>query len=346
MTCRSRVHARKSWFCVSMLALSLTLPCPSASAEQPDVATPDQRRAAQKMFEAGDELYESGRYAEAAQAYRASHGTFASPNSRLMLARSLRELGKLAEAYDEFAGTVQDAEASAGRYHEAEHAARGERSALAARLAFVTVKLGSQAPRVDRFEVAGRQVKATRLGSPVAVTPGRTIVLVRLADGSVRERALVLERAQQVTVDLSEASVGPAPTPKTRATVPPARPEPKVADPGPPTDSGFGLRTAAYVAGGVGVLGAAGFAAFGLLDRATYRDLEASCPDGQCPLDRESDIDKGRRYQLLANVSLGVVAVGVAASTVLFLLSPSEEAAPGTVAICVQPTSFSVEGKF
>jgi hypothetical protein len=68
MTCRLRALGQNSWFCLPMLSLSLSLFCSSASAEEIDAATADQRRAAQKMFEAGDELYESGRYAEAVQA--------------------------------------------------------------------------------------------------------------------------------------------------------------------------------------------------------------------------------------------------------------------------------------
>ncbi|MGC4065525.1 MAG: hypothetical protein QM784_12945 [Polyangiaceae bacterium] len=97
-----------------------------------DTQTPtaEQRKAAQKMFEAGDALYEAGRFEEAAEAFRQSHSLVKSPNSRLMLARSLRELGKTEEACVEYRGTKDDASQSGGRYPEALQAATAELSAL------------------------------------------------------------------------------------------------------------------------------------------------------------------------------------------------------------------------
>jgi tetratricopeptide (TPR) repeat protein len=92
--------------------------------------TVEHRKAAQKMFEAGDALYEAGRYEEAAEAFRQSHSLVKSPNSRLMFARSLRELGKTEEACVEYRGTRDDATESGGRYPEALQAATAELSAL------------------------------------------------------------------------------------------------------------------------------------------------------------------------------------------------------------------------
>lgn len=346
MTRRFRHLARSRLTRILAFAVSFGAVCRPASAESLDLSGTDQRRAAQKMFEAADELYESGRFAEAAQAFRASHSTVASPNSRLMLARSLRELGKLGEAYDEFSGAVQDAEASAGRYPETHQAAKAERAALMPHLGFVTVEIGPGLAAAEDFEVAGRRLPATAVGSPVAVTPGRTTVRVRLADGSVFEQTLVVEQGRQATVQFpSEPAPPEVPPPKVTSAPPkpPMRSDPARAE---PADTGTGLRTAAYVAGGVGVLGGVGFGVFGLLNRGTYQDLETSCPSGACPADRQSDIDAGERYQLLANVSLGVAIVGVAAGTTLFVLSTSSEPAPGTVAVRVLPGGMSVGGRF
>ena len=323
-----------------VLAATLTAACPLAVAEQVDAASAAQKRAAQKMFEAADGLYESGRYAEAAKAFRASHGIVASPNSRLMLARSLRELGKLGEAYDELVGAAREAEAS-GRYPEAQRAAEAELAALKPRLAFVTVQLPAGTPAAQELRVSGREVPTASIGSPIAVTPGRTTILVRLEDGSVREQTLILETGQEAVVDFEAKPeepppAVPAPSPANKPAPPPVQPK----------ETGPGLRTAAYIVGGVGVLGAVGFTVFGLLDRATYHDLEDNCPGGQCPLDRQSNIDAGERYQLLANVSLGVAVVGVAAGTVLFVLSAPKEKSADSVSVRLRPSTVSVEGRF
>jgi len=52
------------------LALAVSLLPASARATGVESAAGEQKRAAQKMFEAADGLYESGRFNEAAQAFR------------------------------------------------------------------------------------------------------------------------------------------------------------------------------------------------------------------------------------------------------------------------------------
>ena len=129
---------------VASLVVALTLGSSHVMAAELDSATPEQKRAAQKMFEAGDELYEAGRFAEAAEAFRGSYGIVASPNSRLMLARALHQLGKLAEASVEYSGVAGENTAADGRYSEARQAAEAERDALRDR----SVR---QRPRLIRF---------------------------------------------------------------------------------------------------------------------------------------------------------------------------------------------------
>lgn len=116
---------------ILLLLLAIVGTSPAVAGETTSVGE-DQKQAAQKMFEAGDALYEGKRYEEAAEAFRQSHGLVKSPNSRLMLARSLRELGRSAEAIVEFRGTIEDALSSAGRYPEAKQAATAELDALGA----------------------------------------------------------------------------------------------------------------------------------------------------------------------------------------------------------------------
>lgn len=111
------------------LAPLLLLPQPAHCAGT-EASELEPQLAAQKLFEAGDALYESKRYEEAAQAFRQSHSLVKSPNSRLMLARSLREKGAFDEARIEFKGTIDDAVSSAGRYPEAQKAAAAELLAM------------------------------------------------------------------------------------------------------------------------------------------------------------------------------------------------------------------------
>lgn len=278
---------------VSTLALVGILFClpQFAHAATPASATEDEKRAAQKMFEAGDGLYESGRFEDAIAAFKNSHDLVSSPNSRLMLARSLREAGRNSEACREFRGTIGDAEASGGRYPEALQAAQSELKALEAQMA------------------QGSQVGAA---------------------------------APTTTVPAASATTQPAPSTATanRSSAPASSPPP----PAPAPSST--MRTAAWISAGVGVAGLSAFGIFGYLDKKTHDALESECRNALCSPSSLDKADTGRRYQLLANVGLGVAAVGAVAATTLFILSPRKEPGSTQLALKATPTGLVVDGRF
>ena len=89
----------------------------------------------------------------------------------------------------------------------------------------------------------------------------------------------------------------------------------------PSTDDGAGLRTAGYVAGGVGLVGLALFAIAGLGAKSAYDKLEADC--GQTPCTDEahrSDIEGGRMMQTAANIGLAAGLVGLGVGATLLVL--------------------------
>ena len=74
---------------------------------------------------------------------------------------------------------------------------------------------------------------------------------------------------------------------------------------------------------GVGTLGAAGFATFGLLGKSKRSDLESSCePDCE-----QSDLKPMTNMYLLADVSLGVSVASLIAAGVFYLARPEEPVA-------------------
>ena len=318
------------------IAMATLLFAVGARAAGVDSATAEQKRAAQKMFEAGDGLYESGRYDEAAQAFRASYELVASPNSRLMVARALRELQRFDEAYKEFQGTIRDAEASGGRYPEALNAARAEAEALNSQLAYVVV---DAAP-----EFAGAELRINgkptvwAAGEKLAVLASKVEIELRGADGKVQRESLALKAAE--TRHIGPQSQAPAPPPKD---------EPKtetILQPQAPPAHSNGLRTGAYVAGGVGLLGFASFGVFGFLDHSTFSNLKTKCGGGSCSSDPSHDVDAGRRYQLFANIGLGVGAVGLATSVTLFLVSGKSKSQERPVALRLGPGAIALHGRF
>jgi hypothetical protein len=321
------------------LALVVSLLPVRAHGAGVETASGEQKRAAQKMFEAADGLYESGRFDEAAQAFRASYELVASPNSRLMIARSLRELQRYDDAFKEYQGTIADAEASGGRYPDTLSAARAEADALKGQLAYLVID-ASAADATAELRINGKSVKWVP-GEPVAMKAGKAEVELRLANGQTRHELFDLKPAEKHTLSAKSAPVPPPALP----VVAPTQATNLSASPKPESHSN-GLRTAAYVAGGVGALGLTSFGVFGYLDRSTYSDLKSKCSSGACASAQSSDIDAGRRYQLFANIGLGVAALGVATATTLFLVSSPGHSQERKVTLRLGPGNVVVGGKF
>jgi tetratricopeptide (TPR) repeat protein len=293
------------------------------------------------MFEGADVLYESGRYEEAAQAYKASLDLVASPNSRLMLARALRELKRLDEACAQYRSTIQEAESSGGRYPDALKAAQAELDALTQTTAYIDVKAPPEQQPAE-IRVNGRQVEWTA-GQRIVAPASKVQLELRFADGTVRQEDLELNpgetREIEIKRQVNTVEKKPVAAPPKVAVAPKPAPEP----PRRPPNT---LRTMAYVSGAVGVAGFATFGVFGFLNHSTYSNLESKCSNNICPTPQTDEIDKGRRYQLIANVGLGVGAVGTAAAVTLFILSSSRNSQERGTALMVGPGNLTLAGRF
>ncbi len=314
------------------LAFSVLLSAAPALGTALESATPEQKRAAQKMFEAADGLYENGQYEQAAQAFRASYDLVASPNSRLMIARSLRELKRYEAAYQEYLATIKDAEASVGRYPDTLKAAQAEAEALGEQLSYLVI---DDVPNGTELLINGKPVTFTP-GERFAVVESRVEIQLRLPDGKVTRETLDLTKQETRHVTANETK---PPEALTKA------PPPVDATPAPRADTPNNIwRTAAYVAGGVGAAGLVTFGVFGVLDHSTYSDLQSKCNADGCASSGTSQIDKGRKYQTIANIGLGVGALGAAAAVTLFIVAPARS--ERAVAVQLGPGSLRVQGEF
>jgi len=309
-----------------------------AQAASVEGASNEHKHAAQKVFEAGDELYENGRYEEAAQAFKASYELVSSPNSRLMWARALRELKRFDEARAQYEGTIRDAEASGGRYPEAQRAAQSELDALVQTLAYVTI---SAPPNREPTEVRlNGQVIAWSTGTRLIAPASKVQLELRFSDGTVQNDELELKSGETREVAVGAAKETPVQPPTPVAPPPPVAPVQK------PKNDHNPMRTAAYVSGAVGVAGFASFAVFGLLNRSTHSDLQSKCPNNICPSSELDEVNTGRRYQLIGNIGLGVGAVGTAAAVTLYLLSSKSSSTEQGSTLAVGPGSLTLLGRF
>jgi hypothetical protein len=298
-----------------------------------DEATKEQSLAAQKAFEAADAEYDAKHFAEALAGYRASYDVVKSPNARLMIARSLRELGRFGEAYAEAKATLTEAEAVSvrlPRYAETARAARANLEALATMVGFVKLDLDKSSHKDVIVRIGDRSLDSTALDEPIAVTPGKATIVVTATGQKEYRREVTVEPGGTQTVNVEFEAPESA-----------AKPTENEVGVGPD----ISMRTSAYVAGGAAAAGLLTFGVFGLLSHSSYSSLEDDCPNGRCPPGRNDEIDAGRRYQLIANVGLGVGIAGLAAGTMLFVLS-SKEPEQAQTAVRITPGTVSIERRF
>jgi hypothetical protein len=296
-----------------------------AGGVSPITASPQDRKRAQARYEDGTRLYEARRYAEAQKAFQESYDIVASPNSHLMMARSMREQSQLVTAYEELEHVENEARqlaaADPAKYASTVDKAIVDREALRKRIGLVTVRVRGEAPVT--VTVAGRLVAADRLSRPVPVMPGRVEVIGTAEDGRRSNRFVNVGAGAVQDVDLD---VNVQPVTALAATADSSEPTPS-----PPVepDGDDGQRTSlvpfAVISGGLGVIALGVGIGFGVAQDSIYDDLD--CQD--CVVD-ENERQRGQRWQTIANISFGV-AGGLGAITAalvaveLMRTSPDEQ---------------------
>jgi hypothetical protein len=151
--------------------------------------------------------------------------------------------------------------------------------------------------------VDGKSVATKLDGRGIAVEPGaHTIRIQPTDDQPMEEKRVVREGVKLDPVEFSRA-VKAAPT---RIVLPPERPIP----------------TSAFIAGGVGVLGLAGFTTFAILGKTAQNELDNTC----VPNCSDSEVSKVRSRYLIADISLAVGVVGLTSAVLLYAFRPEVEA--------------------
>jgi hypothetical protein len=321
------------------IALAISFATPArADGVLPSVATPMQREQAQSRFRRGKELLDGKRYDEALAEFRASHEIVASPNTRLEIARCLRQNGKIIAAYAELGRAAVEAKELArddNRYQRAADAAIAERAGLEPRLGFVslTIQNPSEGTRVT---VGDEEIRQAAWGEPAPVIAGTTEIGVETPGHAPIKRTVTLAAGEKsaLTIDAQsgESIAEPSPPPPAE----PPRPQPQ-----PDRTS---MRKWAYVAGGVGGVGLVTFAIFGSLARSTYDDLQTVCRGGACPANKADEISSGKTYQTVANVGLALGILGVASGATLFVLSLPKASPTQNAALVLSPRWIGVRG--
>jgi hypothetical protein len=226
-----------------------------------------------------------------------------------MATRELIELKRFAEAYREAVATERIARAAVAvdpKYNDALIGATDDLKELSKKVGFLRIEAAGRPE--GEVVVAGRAVPVAELSEPIAVDPGEIEVVVRGPGGQQSRKATVAAGAE-ATVSFAPEPIKDEPTP------------PKQEEPGGmhPFDGGDGQRLTAIAFGGVGVVGMVLFGVFGGLSQSKFDSLEEQCPNGRCPASLQEDADNGRTYQTVANVSVTIGAIGLAAGAAFLI---------------------------
>jgi hypothetical protein len=280
-------------------------------------ATAEQKATATEHFEEGMRLFDEEKFDEALAAFRASYEAVASPNSHLLVGRSLARLDRAADAYNEYTLAIEEAQALGSTYDAAAAAAAREREEVRRRVALLTI----ERPDVPDLEVTvnGKDVALDR--QPIAVAAGEVVVEAHAPDGATSSRRATAEPGGALRVRLPKPSKGD----QKEANEQDAREHP-AAPAATRTPGQKFRREAAYIAAGIGVGGIATWAVITIAGVETLDDVA------------------------VGGLLLG--GVGIGAAVVLYLTSepPSASGAPRSpparTEIAIGPGPIAVQGSF
>lgn len=310
----------------SAVLLSLAL----ATAAVPALAQQPQEAAAQVRFGKGRDLFMEKKYAEALVEFRAASELFASPNTRLYIARCERELGHPGRAYVEFQRAASDAADRARtdpKYATTRDTAKQESQALEGKFGRLVVK-GKDAPGLA-VTVAGAPLSTAAFGVATPMDPGNVEVSASAKGKLPFKKTIALKAGDTVEVAIELANDPSAEgTPAGSTTDNPAPNGTNEAANGtiaettnpPPGETveiehrGGGVRIASLFVIGAGVAGFVGFAVFAATAQGQYdqlKTIESTCNQpgkAVCPTQDTitNRVQEGQRNQTIANVALGI----------------------------------------
>lgn len=274
---------------------------------------PLRESVAQARFSAGKQALEAERWEEAKAHLEASLLAYDSPNTRLLLARTLVSLQQLGEAYTQYVLTSRIAEemsASTSRYAQARRAAERELDVLRKAVGFLTFEGPAYQGLVIQIDGRALPEPTSSVAIPVAAGTRQ----VSLSAPGHRPRTLDVAVAGGETRPVRVFLVAEAPRVAfaTRQDLP-AR------------SSHQGSAVRSFAIANFSLAGASLVSAAVLqgLAEARFRDLERACTEA-CPLENRDDLDRGRQLETFGNV--GFYVSGVSATIGVILLVASRKA--------------------
>lgn len=309
-----RTSSLRPW----LLALGLCLvAAPHAHAQELDDQT---RSAARELATEGSTLYGQGDFEGAYDRFNRAYQLVQRPNVGIWAARSLVRAGRWVEAserYLEVERTALPEGAPADQLQAVQEAAQ-ERRELLGRLPSLKVSVEGADPSDVFVSINGQLVKPALIGVKQPVNPGKLLVKGVRGEQTV-EQAVELAEAQSRDVKLSFTPVAPV------VTTPGLAPD-RAPPPVPPASDGSTQRLLGFIGLGVGGAMLATGTVFGVLASGDKSDLDAGCPNRQCPPSLHDQNDSYGTKKMLSSAGIIGGAVLAGAGAVLLFTAPSRSA--------------------
>ncbi|MFO0560600.1 MAG: hypothetical protein U0269_21475 [Polyangiales bacterium] len=325
----------RAWLIALALCGAATATTSTAAAQSANEA------AAQVRFQRGRELFVANDFNGALTEFRAANQLVGSPNTRLYIARCLRGLGRLGEAYIEFqrAGAeAADRAVNEPRYAASRDAARQEMDAIRPQIGNLTIH-APHAPEGLEVRVAGTVIPTAMMDVAMPTTPG-SVEVTATAPGRLPFRQEATVRASATTELSVEMRVDPNYVPPTNnsnnanTNSNTSTNNQTGGNETPPTprlvrvSEGGGARIGGFVVAAVGLGGLGAFIGFGTMANSRFASLQGVCgTNGPCPdtAAHRANIDEGEMFQTAANVGLIAGGVALVAGTVMIIVGGPKE---------------------
>ncbi|HEY8040905.1 MAG TPA: hypothetical protein VIF15_13965 [Polyangiaceae bacterium] len=312
-----------------LVALGLALATPFAARAQGT-----SEAAATALFDDGRKLMDQKRYAEACPKLAESERLAPSGGTLINLAECYEHTGQTASAWVSWKDAA--ARANAAGKADVEKRALGRAAALEPTLAKLTIAVDQGS------DVAGLVVKRdgvdvghAEFGVPIPVDPGAHVVEATAPKKlAYSTKVDVAARQTDARATVSLADDPAATTAATVAPPPPLPPAPTTAattpDEPPPAQGGSTQKTIALVVGGVGVVGVAVGAVFGLNAKSKNDQALQNCRTSTlCTAQGLSLTDDAKSAATISTVAFAAGGAALAAGVVLWLTAPSSHASTG-----------------
>jgi hypothetical protein len=340
----------------TILFSALVILAPTTAFAQTDL----ERAAAREAADTGRAQFEAGRYAEAIDSFSRAQQLVAAPPHLLYLARAQAKLGKLVEAHEDYLKITRETlpPKSPKAFLEAESAAEREIEEVDARLPSVTIAVQGVPATDVSVQMDGTTLSTAMVGIPLPVDPGQHVFEARGASAQSAPVTVTVTEGAKETVMLTLRASAPPPAGSARASASTSLTSaPLTAD--SVRSSSSGLRSASYVAFGVGAVGL-GVGTYLLVKssstRSSSNDLFHTCnATPPCSDSQKTQIEsKDNDADSQRNVGIGGLVVGgvgaITGVTLLILSSEHSAATAQSDATRVTPLfgfrSFGLAGTF